>query len=303
MLEAFLSSTIGMAAPLLLAALGELLVEESGVINIGIEGVMLTGAFAAMAAAYATGSIVIGLCCAVIAAAAMSAVLAAMAVNLAVNQVVAGTALDVFALGVTGVFYRRMFGVTGQALTVRTLRRVRLGPLSHIAVIGPALFHQNVLVYLSFALVPIVWLLLYRTRWGLELRAAGERPEAADALGLGVYRLRWQALMLSGVMTGLAGAYLTLGYANTFVEGMSAGRGFIALAIVILGEWRPGRVALASVLFGAALALQFVLQAINTGIPYQLFLALPYVLTLVVLTVLGGQGRAPSALGEPYVRP
>ncbi len=303
MLEAFLSSTISMAAPLLLAALGELLVEESGVINIGIEGVMLTGAFAAMAAAYATGSIAAGLGCAIIAAAAMSALLAFLAVNLAVNQVVAGTALDVFALGVTGVFYRRIFGVTGQALTVRTLPRVGLGPLQHIALIGPALFDQNALVYLSFGVVPLIWFVLYRTRWGLTLRAAGERPEAADALGLGVYALRWQALMIAGAMTGISGAYLTLGYANTFVEGMSAGRGFIALAIVILGEWRPGRIAVAAVLFGAALALQFVLQAVNTGIPYQLFLALPYVLTLVVLTVVGGQGRAPSSLGEPYLRP
>ncbi|HEV3114118.1 MAG TPA: ABC transporter permease [Candidatus Binataceae bacterium] len=303
MLEAFLSSTISMAAPLLLAALGELLVEESGVINIGIEGVMLTGALAAMAGAYATGSIAIGLCCAVLAAIVMSALFAAMAVNLAVNQVVAGTALDVFALGVTGVFYRRMFGVTGQALTVRTLPRVPLGYLSRIPLIGPALFHQNLLVYFSFLLVPLVWFLLCRTRWGLNLRAAGERPEAADALGLGVYSLRWQALMISAILTGISGAYLTLGYANTFVEGMSAGRGFIALSIVILGEWRTGRVAIASVLFGAAMALQFTLQAANTGIPYQLFLALPYVLTLVVLTVLGAQDRAPSALGEPYLRP
>lgn len=303
MLEAFLSSTIGMAAPLLLAALGELLVEQSGVINIGIEGVMLTGAFAAMAAAYATGSPAIGLCAAVAAAIAMTAAFAVMAINLAVNQVVAGTALDVFALGVTGVFYRRMFGITGKALTVNTLARVGLGPLARIPLLGPALFHQNLLVYLAFLIVPLVRFILYRTRYGLHLRAAGERPEAADALGLGVYRLRWQALLISGALTGLAGAYLTLGYANTFVEGMSAGRGFIALSIVILGEWRPLGVALAAVLFGAAMALQFTLQAVGTGLPYQLFLALPYVLTLVVLTLLGGQGRAPSALGEPYLRP
>ena len=302
MLEAFLNSTISMAAPLLLAALGELLVEEAGIINIGIEGVMLTGAFAAMAATYACGSIAVGLGCAIVAAVVLSALFAAMAVNLAVNQVVAGTALDIFALGLTGVLYRRIFGVTGQALTVPTLRPLMDGWLRHIPLIGPAILSQNVLVHTSFILVPVFWWVLYRTRWGLELRAAGERPEAADALGLGVYSLRWQALMISGVMTGLGGAYLTLGYANTFVEGMSAGRGFIALSIVILGQWRPGRIALASVLFGAALALQFVLQAVNTGVPYQLFLALPYVLTLVVLTALGGQSRAPTALGEPYVR-
>jgi ABC-type uncharacterized transport system permease subunit len=301
MFEAFLSSTISMAAPLLLAALGELLVEQSGILNIGIEGVMLTGACAAMASAYASGSIAIGLACAILAALLMSAIFAVLAVNLAVNQVVAGTALDIFALGVTGVFYRRTFGVTGQALTVRTLPPVFQGWLARVPLIG-AIFSQNALVYLAFVMAPVFWFLLYRTRWGLDLRAAGERPEAADALGLGVYQLRWQALMISAVMTGLSGAYLTLGYTNTFVEGMSAGRGFIALSIVILGEWRPGRIAAASILFGAALALQFVLQAVNTGIPYQLFLALPYVLTLVVLTVLGGQDRAPSALGEPYVR-
>ncbi|MGO9057736.1 MAG: ABC transporter permease [Candidatus Binataceae bacterium] len=303
MLEVFLRSTIMTAAPLLLAALGELLVEESGVINVGIEGIMLTGAFAAMAAAYFTGSIVAGLCCSALAAVAMSAVFAVLAVNLAVNQVVAGTALDIFALGLTGVFYRRIFGVTGQALIVRTLKQIRLGWLARIPLLGTALFDQNLLVYLAFALVPVVWLLLYRTRYGLGLRAAGERPDAADAMGLGVYRLRWQAILISGVLTGLSGAYLTLGYANTFVEGMTAGRGFIALAIVILGQWRPLGVAAASVLFGAALALQFTLQAANTGIPYQLFLALPYVLTLLVLTLFHGPDRAPSALGAPYLRP
>jgi general nucleoside transport system permease protein len=303
MLEAFLNSTISMAAPLLLAALGELLVEQSGIINIGIEGAMLTGAFAAMAAAYATGSVVVGLCAAVAGAIAMNAVFGILAVELAVNQVVAGTALDIFALGVTGVFYRRIFGITGKALTVNTLARVRLGLLVRIPLLGPALFHQNLLVYLAFLLVPLVWFVLYRSRYGLYLRAAGERPEAADALGLGVHRLRWQALLISGALTGLSGAYLTLGYANTFVEGMSAGRGFIALSIVILGEWRALGVAVAAVLFGAAMALQFTLQAAATGIPYQLFLALPYVLTLVVLTLMGGQSRSPSALGEPYLRP
>lgn len=302
MLEAFLNSTIMMAAPLLLAALGELLVEDSGIINVGIEGIMLTGAFAAMAVAYTTNSIIAGLCSAALAAVAMSAVFAVLAVNLAVNQVVAGTALDIFALGLTGVFYRRIFGITGEALTVRSLTRVRLGGLARIPIIGSALFDQNLLVYLAFALVPLIWALLYRSRYGLGLRAAGERPDAADALGLGVYGLRWQAILISGVMTGLSGAYLTLGYANTFVEGMTAGRGFIALAIVILGQWRPLGVAVASVLFGAALALQFTLQAANTGIPYQLFLALPYVLTLLVLTLFRGPSRAPSALGEPYLR-
>src|SRR5215469_1638384 len=164
MLDAFLNSTISMAIPILLAAIGELLVEESGIINVGIEGAMLSGAFFALTVAYFSGSTVLGLGAAVAAGLAINAILAVLVINLAVNQVVAGTALDIFALGVTGVFYRRMFGVTGQALTVRTLKGIALGPLAHIPLIGPALFNQNLLVYLSFAIVPLIWLVLYRTR-------------------------------------------------------------------------------------------------------------------------------------------
>jgi ABC-type uncharacterized transport system permease subunit len=302
MLEAFIAAAVGMAAPLLLAALGELLVEHSGIINIGIEGIMLTAAFGAMAGGYFAHSLLVGIAAAVVAALVMSALLAVLVVNLAVNQVVAGTALDILGVGLTGVLYRRLFGATGQAFTFAGLPRLPLGYLTRIPLLGPALFDRNILVYAAFILIPLVSLLLYRTAYGLRLRAAGERPEAADALGLGVYALRWQAMLLSGVLTGLSGAYLTLGYANTFVEGMSAGRGFVALAIVILGQWRPAGVGLAALLFGAAMALQFTLQAYGTALPYQLFLALPYLLTLLVLAFMGSRNRAPSALGEPYMR-
>jgi general nucleoside transport system permease protein len=303
MLEAFLASTVALATPILLAALGELLVEQSGVINVGIEGAMLAGAFFALAAAYFSGSLALGLLAGVAAAVALNALLALLVVNLAVNQVVAGTALDILALGLTGVFYRQMFGVTGSAFVVQQFGALALGPLSRIPVVGRALFDQNVLVYVAFAMVPLLALVISRTRYGLRLRAAGERPEAADALGLGVYRLRWEALLAAGVLTGLGGAFLTLAYTGTFIEGMSAGRGFVALAVVILGRWKAWGCAAASVLFGAAMALQFGLQALGTAVPYQVFLALPYALTLVVLAGFGGQADAPSALGEPYVRP
>ena len=223
-------------------------------------------------------------------------------VNLAVNQVVAGTAIDILALGLTGVFYRRIFGLTGSAYTITPMRTIALGPLARIPLIGPALFNQSALVYVAIALVPIVAMVISRTRYGLELRAAGERPEAADALGLGVNRLRWQGLMIAGVLSGLAGAFLTMAYTNTFVEGISAGRGYVALSVVIVGRWNAWGVAAASMLFGAAMALQFGLQAFGTAIPYQFFLALPYVLTVVVLAFMGGQADAPSALGEPYLR-
>jgi ABC-type uncharacterized transport system permease subunit len=302
MLEAFLISTIAMATPILLAALGELLVEESGIINVGIEGAMLAGAFFALSGVYFTGSIAVGLTCGIAAAIAINAMLGVLLINLAVNQVVAGTALNIFAAGITGVFYRKFFGITGKAFIVSPLHALALGPLVRIPFFGPMLFDQSPLVYLAFLLVPVFAWLLRRTRYGLRVRAAGERPEAADALGLGVYALRWQALIVSGVLTGLAGAFLTLAYANTFVENISAGRGFVALAVVILGQRNSWGVASASILFGAAMALQFGLQALGTAVPYQLFLALPYALTLIVLAFFGGQARDPSALGIPYIR-
>ena len=234
MIEALLISTISMATPILLAALGELIVEESGVLNIGIEGAMLAGAFFGLATAYFSGSLVLALIAAIAAAVTMNALLAALVVNLAVNQVVAGTALDILAAGLTGVFYRRLFGITGKAFTVTPIPAISLGPIAQIPIIGPVFFEQNVLVYAAFAMVPLTAFVVRRTRYGLWIRAAGERPEAADALGLNVYRLRWEALLIAGVLTGLAGAYLTLAYTNTFVEGISAGRGFVALAVVIV---------------------------------------------------------------------
>ena len=302
MLEAFLTSTMSMATPIMLAALGELIVEESGIINVGIEGAMLAGAFFALAATYFSGSIALGLGAGMLAAVAIDAIFAMLVVNLAANQVVTGTALNILALGVTGVFYRKLFGETGKAFMVTPVAKIPLGPLARIPILGQVLFDQNALVYFTFILIPIFWYAISRTRYGLRLRAAGERPEAADALGLGVYRIRWEALIVAGALTGLAGAYLTLAYANTFVENISAGRGFVALSVVILGRWNPWGLAAASVLFGAAMALQFGLQALGTVVPYQLFLALPYALTLVVLAGVGGQAAAPSALGEPYRR-
>ncbi len=233
---------------------------------------------------------------------AINAIFAVLVVNLAVNQVVTGTAVSILALGLTGVFYRKLFGVTGKAFMVAPIAKIPLGPLARIPLLGPVLFDHNALVYFTFMLVPALWYVIARTRYGLRLRACGERPEAADALGLGVIATRWQALLVSGALTGLAGAFLTLAYANTFVENISAGRGFVALSVVIVGRWNSWGLAAASILFGAAMALQFGLQALGTVVPYQLFLALPYALTLVVLAGFGGQAAAPSALGEPYRR-
>jgi len=302
MFEAFLESMVKTATPLLLAAIGEMIVEESGIINIGIEGVMLSAAFFAMAAAYFSGVPMAGLFAGIGAAIVLTTIFALLVINLAINQIVAGTAINMFAVGLTGIFYRRLFGITGSAFTVKTFNSIALGPLAHLPIIGRALFNQNVIVYATFALVPILALIFRRTRYALRLRAAGERPAAADSLGLNVYRLRWQALAASAVLTGIGGSYLTLAYTNTFVEGISAGRGFIALSIVVLGRWNSWGLAASSILFGGATALQFALQATGTALPYQLFLALPYTLTLVVLAAIGDSARGPSALGEPYRR-
>src|SRR5271163_2155363 len=247
MLEAFLVSVITMATPILLAALGELLVEESGVVNIGIEGAMLSGAFAALTIAFFSGSDGLGLMGAIAAGVAINAIFAILVVNLAVNQVVTGTAVSILALGLTGVFYRKLFGETGKAFMV--------APMARIPLLGPVLFDHNALVYFTFILVPVLWYVIAHTRYGLRLRACGERPAAADALGLGVIATRWQALVVSGALTGLAGAFLTLAYANTFVENISAGRGFVALSVVIVGRWNSWGLAAASLLFGAAMAL------------------------------------------------
>jgi general nucleoside transport system permease protein len=300
-LNAFLAATVAMATPILLAALGELIVEKSGVINIGIEGAMLLGAFAGLAAAWFSGSLIVGVIAAMGAAVMLNALLAGLIVSLAANQVVAGTALNILALGLTGVGYRRLFGVTGQAITVVPLASLGGASLAQVAVIGP-LLAQNAIVYVACALVPIVGLTLARTRHGLYLRAAGEHPAAADALGLNVYRQRWVALLLAGALTGLGGAYLTLGYTGTFDEDISGGRGFVALAVVIVGRWKAWGIAAAALLFGAATALQYTLQATGAAMPYQLFLAMPYVMTLAVLAMVGGQAQSPSALGEPYMR-
>jgi ABC-type uncharacterized transport system permease subunit len=302
MLDTFIVATITMATPISIAALGEMLVEQAGVINVGIEGALLMGAFFAMTGAWISKSLLIGLACGIGAGIALNALFALLVVNFAVNEVVAGTALDIIALGITGTFYRRLFGATGSAVTLHTLQRLPLGPLAHLPIVGNLLFDRDPIFYAAVALVPAAAYLLFHTRRGLEVRAVGENPAAADALGLQVFRVRWWTLVLSGALSGLAGAYLTLAWTGTFVQEITAGRGYVALAVVIVGQWNPWGVAAASFFFGAAMALQFVLQALSPALPYQLFLALPYALTVAVLALAGGETSAPAALGEPYTR-
>lgn len=302
LLTALCSSMVTMAVPLLLAALGELIAERAGVLNIGLEGLILVGAFSALVIAMFTGSSTLGIVAALAAGALLGAGFAFFVVRRNASQVVAGTALNLLAAGLTGVAYRAIFGVTGAALTIRGSAALPIPLLSSLPVVGPAFFGQPPLAYAGFALVPCIALALSHTVPGLKLRMVGENPLAAEAQGVAVLRTRTAALVLCGALAAAGGAYLAVAYAKTFVEGMSAGRGFIALAIVIVGRRSAWGIALAALVFGLATALQFHFQALGLAVPFQLFLILPYVLTLLVLAGSIGRAPAPAALGQPYER-
>lgn len=301
-LAPLLAATLALAAPLLATALGELLAQRSGMLNIGLEGMMLVGAFAGFVAAYRTGSPWLGVALGAAAGAAAAALFGLSTITLAGDQIVTGAAVNILAAGATGVAYRATFGVTGSALTCPTLPPVPVPLLEGLPVLGEALFRQNGFVYGAFLLVPAVAWALGRTGWGLGARAAGEHPRAADAAGIDVARARWTCVLLGGALAGASGAYLSVGHANTFVEGMTAGRGFMALAIVIFGKWSPAGALGGALLFGLANALRFRFGAAGSEVPYHFFLALPYLVTLAALALFVGRARAPAALAQPYSR-
>ncbi len=299
-LSAFLEASVRLGAPLALAALGETVSERSGVINIGLEGSIIAGALGGALGALAFGSPWVGVGVGVAGGALMAVVFAFFAVTLGTDQIIAGTAITLGGVGVTGAVYQGVFGTTGTALTIPTLPVTEVPLLSAVPVIGPALFAQGATVYMAYLLAPALWLFLFRTELGLELRAVGEAPAAAEASGIRVRWTRFWATVFGGALGGAAGAHLALAHAGTFSEGMSSGRGFIAIAVVVLARWNPLGVLLAAFFFGGASALQFFLQALGLDLPYQIFLALPYVLTLAALAGWIGRSRAPAALAHPW---
>jgi len=300
LLESFLAAGIALATPILLAALGELLVERTGVLNIGLEGFMLFGAFAAAAATTETGSPGLGAVAGAAAGIAIALVFAVVVVGFAADQIVVGAAVNLLALGTTGALYRGMYGQTGAALVLPTLTALRIPGLAELPIVGTALFSQNLLVYLALAGTGAVAFLLFRTGLGLRLRALGDHPLAAASLGIAVRGHRMATIAVAGALAGLGGATLVLATSNTFVEGVTAGRGFIALAVVVFARWNPVAALAGALLFGFASALQFQLQAADLGVPYQLFLTLPYLATLAVLAFSRGAAGAPRALGTTY---
>ena len=297
LLGGFFAAAVRVATPLLLAATGETVTERSGVINLGLEGMMLAGALAATLGA-TTGGPWTGVVLAVLAGMLLAGVFAAVAIGARADQIIAGTAVTLAAVGLTGTIYREAYGTGGAGLTLPTLSPVAIPVLSGIPVLGPALFIQPAPTYLAMLALPAVWWFLFRTRAGLMLRAAGEGAAMARAAGVRTNAVRTLATLAGGAFAGMAGATLVLAQVGTFAEKMTAGRGYVAIAIVVLGRWHPLGVAIAALLFGAATALQYVFQALGLAVPYQLFLMLPYVLTLLALGGAVGRVRAPADLGK-----
>jgi simple sugar transport system permease protein len=301
LLEAIILSVIAASTPLLLAAAGELVVERSGVLNLGLEGMMIMGAACGFAGAYMSGSTIVGAFCGIFAGVATSAIFGILTLGLAVNQVATGLALTILGVGLSGLIGA---GFVGDKIIPAP--HLYLPFLTDIPLIGRILFGEDAFVYFSIALVIAMWLFLYRTRPGLVLRAVGDNHASAHALGYPVLRIRMLAVLFGGGCAGLGGAILPLSYTPFFIPGMTAGRGWIALALVVFASWRPGRLVAGAYLFGAVSILQLHTQALGLGIPSQLMSSLPYLATVIVLVLIsrtrGTAGSAaPASLGLVFV--
>ncbi len=294
------AAALRFATPLLWAALGESLAQRAGVLNVGVEGIMLVGAFAAGWGAAVTGSPWVGVGLAIVSGVLMAGIHAVLCLRFHLDQIVAGTALAILGLGLSGFGFRLTLGAEiGRQYTTFTV--LDLGALSQIPILGPILFQHHALVYLGLALVPLLAWFIGRTSWGLAIRAAGERPEAAHAAGIDVFRTRFACVLAAGALGAVGGAYLSVAQVGNFVEDMIAGRGFIAIACVLYGRWKPRGIQLATLFFGATDAAQIRLQALRPDIPYQFFAMLPYVLAIGALVFFSRRSRMPAALTQPFV--
>lgn len=298
-----LAATLRLATPLLFATMGELLTERAGVLNLGIEGTMLFGAAVGYLVTYRTGSLGLGLLGAVIAGAALGLLMALMAVTLGVSQHVSGLGITLLATGLSQYVYRMLIGSPSVPPSVHPFQVVAVPGLADLPVLGPILFQQYALVWVALALVPLTSWLLGATHLGLEIRTVGENPKAAEVAGVSVVRIRYLCLTVGGVLMALGGAFLSLAQFNMFLFGMVAGRGWVALALVVFGNWRPWKCLGGTLFFGGLDALQLRLQAVGfKAVPYQFFLILPYVLTIVALISVSRRAAYPGSLLVPYKR-
>jgi simple sugar transport system permease protein len=298
-----LGSAVVLAVPIILGALGGVMSERVGVVNIGIEGQLLTGAFMAAVVGTITHNLWIGLIAAMVAAAILSMALASLAITYLVDQIIIGVLINVLVIGVTNFLYSQWLADAGEEVNFPgTFDIIAIPGLAQIPIIGPALFTTRITVYLTYILVPLVWFVLFRTKLGLRARAVGEHPTAADTVGINVGRTRFWWVTIGGAIAGLGGAALTIGNVGAFGREMSGGLGFIALAVVILGRWQPFYVSAAALLFGFAIILRVWANSVNPGIPTDFITMVPYLVTLVAVAGFAGKVRPPAASGQPYIK-
>lgn len=295
-----LQSTLLRAVPLTLGALSGVLCERSGVINIAIEGMMLTAAFVGSLVGSAAGNLWMGLLFGVLAGGLLGALLAVLSIRYTVDQIIGGTVINIFAVGITSFLSAKIFSEYQNLNSPGRFGQIDIPLLSDVPLFGPLIFSNNIFIYLMFFLVALIWVGLFRSRWGLRVRSVGEHPRAADTVGINVHRVRYKNVILGGMMAGLAGAYFTLGSVGRFDEQMTGGRGFIALAAMIVGRWNPIGAFGAALLFGFADSLQTKLSILNVPIPSEFLLMAPYLATILVVAGVVGRARPPAADGQPY---
>jgi len=292
-------SGIRLATPYLYAAIGETFAQRSGVLNLGVDGIMLMGAYAAFYVAFNTGNLWLGLLAAVIVGLLMGLIMAVISVTFKAEQGISGIGLYLFGLGLSSLLFKTTIG------TVKTIvgfQPINIPLLSDIPIVGDVLFRHSLLVYGAFLLVPLAWWVLERTTWGLKIKAVGQQPAAADSLGVNVEVVRYVCVALGGVLAGVAGASLSIALTNLFQENLTAGQGFIAVALVYFGSWRPGGILWGALLFSVVNALQLWMQVLNVNIPADVAVMLPYLLTIAALTVAVNRGGQPAALNKPFER-
>jgi len=288
-----------MATPLIFGTLGELISEKAGILNLGIEGTMFLGAFVGFAVAFTSGSLWIGLLAAILAGVLAGLLMAVLTVSLGLNQHVSGLGMTLMLTGLSLFFFRIVFGERSVQPSIKAFATLK--PFSDIPVIGP-ITEQYALTYIAILLIPIFWWLIFRTSFGLQIRAAGENPEAADAAGVNVFRTRYIALGLAGGLMAVGGAFLSMAQLGSFTFGIVNGRGWVCIALIIFANWHPVRVLWGALLFGGLSALQLRLQSTGLKLPYELFLALPYLMTILALTLAGRNVSGPAAVLKPYRR-
>ncbi|MEL7609321.1 MAG: ABC transporter permease [Bacillota bacterium] len=300
----FATATIRMATPLLIAALGMVIAERSGIINIGGEGIMLLGAFTAYAVARFSQSYWFGLLASMAAGAVMIAVFAVACITYKSNQNVVGMSINLFCAGLTSVIYRRLFASTGtiSGMMIESFPNAPIPLLSKIPILGEVFFDHNIFVYFGLIMVFVLWWVLKKSSLGIKIIAVGEHPRAADSLGINVIKTRYLTTLFSGILLGIAGAYLSIAQTNSFAENMTGGKGYIALAMVVLGTWNPIGIFVGAILFGGANALQMTIQnSPDVNIPSKLILMIPYIVTVITVLVSSrNQVNSPSARGKPY---